>query len=151
MARPLRIEHPGGRYHVTARGNERRAIYRGDSDRFHFLELLAELNERFGSRVHAYVLLDNHFHLLLETPEPNLSRTMQWLGVSYSIWFNQRHGRAGHLFQGRFKAVVVEDDAGWQELARYEYGNSLARIATRFFCSIQRRRSGLGLARAVWR
>src|SRR5713226_9346510 len=104
MARPLRIERPGGRYHVTARGNERRAIYRNDRDRFHFMEVLAELPERYGVRVHAYALMDNHFHLLLETPEANLSRAMQWFNVSYCVWFNRRHQRAGHLFQGRFKA-----------------------------------------------
>src|SRR5678809_1245797 len=71
MARPLRIERPGGRYHVTARGNEGKAVYRADSDRFHFLELLGEATERFAVRIHAYVLMDNHFHLLVETPEPN--------------------------------------------------------------------------------
>jgi len=70
MARPLRLERPGGRYHVTARGNERKAIYRDDSDRAHFLELLGEATERFGIRVHAYVLMHNHYHLLVETPEP---------------------------------------------------------------------------------
>ena len=75
MARPWRIEIPGGRYHVTARGNERRTIFRNDRDRQRFVELVAALPERFGSRVHAYVLLPNHFHLLLETPEANLSRT----------------------------------------------------------------------------
>ena len=123
MARALRIERPGGRYHVTARGNERKPIYRDDSDRFHFLELLAEAIERFGIRVHAYVLMDNHFHQLIETPEANLSRTLQWLNVSYSVWFNRRHDRAGHLFQGRFKSVVVEDNAGWQEVARYIHLN----------------------------
>src|SRR5260370_1294251 len=128
MARALRIERPGGRYHVTARGNERKAIYRQDADRARFLQLLAELAERFGLRVHAYVLLDNHFHLLVETPEANLSRAMQWLNVSYSVWFNRRHDRVGHLFQGRFKAVVVEDDAGWQEVARYVHLNPV-RIA----------------------
>jgi REP element-mobilizing transposase RayT len=123
MARPLRIERPGGRYHITARGNERKAVYRGDSDRFHFLELLSEATERFGIRIHAYVLMDNHFHLLVETPEANLSRAMQWLNVSYSVWFNRRHNRAGHLFQGRFKSLVIEDDAGWQEVARYLHLN----------------------------
>jgi len=123
MARALRIERPGGRYHVTARGNERKAIYRQDADRAHFLELLAELPERFGLRIHGYVLMDNHFHLLVETPEANLSRAMQWLNVSYSVWFNRRHDRAGHLFQGRFQAVVVEEDAGWQEVARYVHLN----------------------------
>ena len=79
MARPLRIERVGGRYHATARGNERRNIFRDDTDRFHFLELLSEMPERFGSRLHAYVLMDNHFHLMIETPEANLSRSMQWL------------------------------------------------------------------------
>lgn len=123
MARALRIERPGGRYHVTARGNERKSIYRDDSDRTHFLELLAETTERFALRIHAYVLMDNHFHLLLETPEANLSRSLQWLNVSYSLWFNRRHDRVGHLFQGRFKSVVVEDDAGWQEVARYIHLN----------------------------
>jgi len=85
MARPLRIERPGGRYHVTTRGNEGQSIFRDDSDRFHFLGLLAELGERFGARVHAYVLMDNHLHLLLETPEASPSRAMQWLGISYSV------------------------------------------------------------------
>jgi putative transposase len=123
MARALRIERPGGRYHVTARGNERKPIYREDSDRAHFLELLAEATERFALRVHAYVLMDNHFHLQLETPEANLSRAVQWVNLSYSVWFNHRHDRVGHLFQGRFKSVVVEDDAGWQEVARYVHLN----------------------------
>ena len=123
MARALRLETPGGRYHITARGNERKAIYRQDADRFHFLELLGEATERFGIRVHGYVLMDNHFHLLLETPEANLSRAIQWLNVSYSLWFNRRHRRAGHLFQGRFKSVVIEEDAGWQEVARYIHLN----------------------------
>jgi putative transposase len=128
MARPLRFERPGARYHVTARGNERKPIFRDDSDRYHFLELLSDLAERFGVRIHAYVLMENHFHLLVETPEANLSRAMQWLGVSYSVWFNRRHDRVGHLFQGRFKALVVEDDAGWQEVARYVHLNPV-RIA----------------------
>ncbi len=123
MARPLRLERPGGRYHVTARGNERQALFREAADRCHFLELLGEMGERFGTRIHAYVLMPNHYHLLVETPEANLGRAMQWLGVSYSLWFNRRHHRAGHLFQGRYKALVVEDDAGWQEVARYVHLN----------------------------
>ena len=123
MARPLRIQRPNGRYHVTSRGNERRTIYRNDRDRQHFLELIAEMVERYGVQVHAYVLMDNHFHLLLQTPEANLSRAVQWLNVSYGVWFNRRHNRAGHLFQGRFKALIVERDAGWQEVARYVHLN----------------------------
>ncbi len=123
MARPLRIERVGGRFHATARGNERKDIFRDDTDRYHFLELLSEMPERFGVRLHAYALMSNHFHLLIETPEANLSRSMQWLGVSYSMWFNKRHRRAGHLFQGRFGACIVEDDHGWQEVARYVHLN----------------------------
>ena len=123
MARPLRIEVPGGRYHVTARGNERRDIFHDDRDRAHFLALLAELPARLGVAVHAYVLMPNHFHLLLETPEANVSRAGHWLNVSYSVWFNHRHQRSGHLFQGRFAAVILEDDAGFQEVGRYVHLN----------------------------
>lgn len=123
MARPLRLEFAGGRFHVTLRGNDRQVIFRQDADRYRFLKLLSELPERFGTRIHAYVLMNNHVHLLLETPEPNLSRTMQWLGVSYTMWYNVRHRRSGHLFQGRFKAFVVEDLHGWQEVARYVHLN----------------------------
>jgi len=144
MARALRIERLGGRYHVTARGNDRQAIFRNDADRLHFLELLAGLGARFGTRVHAYVLMDNHFHLLLETPEANLSRTMQWLGVSYSVWFNRRHQRAGHLFQGRFKAFLVENDSGWQEVARYVHLNPV-RVAGLDLSKQQRAASRAGI------
>ena len=123
MARALRIERAGGRYHVTARGNVRSDIYRDGGDRFHFLKLLSQLGEQFGARIHAYVLMDNHYHLLLETPEPNLSRAMHWLNAGYCVWYNRRHRRSGHLLQGRFGAFVVEDDAGWQEVARYIHLN----------------------------
>ncbi|HVM60546.1 MAG TPA: transposase, partial [Verrucomicrobiae bacterium] len=102
MARPLRVDVPGGWYHVTARGNERRAIFRDDEDRRRFLERVAQVTERCGVIVHAYVLMDNHYHLLVETPQANLSAAMQWLGVSYTVGFNRRHRRVGHLFQGRF-------------------------------------------------
>ena len=123
MARALRLQRLGGRDHVTARGNERKAIFRDDSDHFHFLELVGDLGERFGARVHAYALMDNHHHLLLETPEANLSRAMHWLNAGYCVWFNRRHQRDGHLLQGRFGAVIVQDDAGWQEVARYVHLN----------------------------
>ena len=123
MARPLRIDLAGGWYHVTSRGNERRAIYRDDQDRRHFLELLAELPDRFRVRVHGYVLMDNHYHLQLETPEANLSRAVQWLNVSYSVWFNRRHRRSGHLFQGRFKAVVTDTENWVVEVSRYLHLN----------------------------
>jgi putative transposase len=119
MARPLRIERAGGWYHVTSRGNERRAIYRDDRDRVHCCELLAETVARFGVRLHAYVLMDNHYHLVIELTEANLSRAIQWLNVSHSVWFNRRWRRSGHLFQGRFKSVVVNPQEWALELSRY--------------------------------
>jgi putative transposase len=112
MARTARIIVPGGWYQITARGIERRRIFKDDRDCLHFLELLAELTERFRLHLHAYVLMDNHYHLLVELPHPNLSRAMQWLNLSHTAWFNRRHSRVGYLFQGRFKSIVV-DPAGW--------------------------------------
>src|SRR5688572_1264065 len=108
MARPPRIERDGAWYHITARGTERRSIYIDERDRTHFCELLAELANRFAVRIHAYVLMPNHYHLLLETPHAGLSQAMQWLNVSYSVWFNRRHDRCGPLFQGRFKAIIFD-------------------------------------------
>ena len=123
MARPLRIEKAGGWYHVTGRGNERRPIYRDDRDRQHFCQLLAQMVDRFAIVLHAYVLMDNYCHLILELTEPNLSRAIQWLNVSYSGWFNRRHGRSGHLFQGRFKSVAVSPTEWGLELSRYVHLN----------------------------
>ena len=123
MARPLRIDVPGGWYHVTARGNERRAVFLDARDRDRFVGLLAELPGRFGVRVHAYVLMGNHWHTLIETPDANLSRVVQWVQVSYSVWFNRRHRRVGHLFQGRFKAIVFEaEELAWG-LSQYVHLN----------------------------
>lgn len=123
MARPLRVELAGGWYHVTARGNERRPIYRADADRMHFLELLGQLPDRFGVMVHAFVLMGNHYHLLVETPRANLSQAMHWLNASYCVWFNTRHRRAGHLLQGRFKAVVVDREEWGLGLSRHVHLN----------------------------
>lgn len=123
MSRPLRIERAGGWYHMTARGNERRPIFRDDRDRAHFCNLLGEMVNRFRVRLHAFVLMDNHYHLMVELTEPNLSRLGQWLNVSYSVWFNRRHGRSGHLFQGRFKSVVVDPVPWGLELSRYVHLN----------------------------
>jgi REP element-mobilizing transposase RayT len=117
MARPLRILVAGGWYHVTSRGNRREAIYRADTDRRRFLGLVAELPQRFGLEVHAFVLMDNHYHLVVRTPEPNLSEAMRWLHVSYSSRFNWAHGQCGHVFQVRYKALVVEDERGVVEVA----------------------------------
>ena len=123
VSRPLRIERAGGWYHVTARGNERRPIYRDARHRRHFCELLAELVPRFHLRLHCFVLMDNHYHLLLELREANLSRAAQWLNLSYSMGFNRRHGRSGHLFQGRFKSVAVSRDDWALALSRYVHLN----------------------------
>src|SRR5436305_10752031 len=108
MARPLRIDLKNGWYHVANRGNNRQAIYLDTRDRKHFLDLLGEMSGRYSVEVHAYVLMRNHYHLIVRTPEANLSSAIQWLNVAYSIWWNWRHGRSGHLFGGRFKAVLVE-------------------------------------------
>ncbi len=123
MARPIRIEYAGAVYHVTARGNERKAVFRDDDDRGCFTETLAECVERFGLVVHAYCLMPNHYHLIVETPRANLSVSLGWLQTAYSIRFNRRHGRAGHLFQGRFKALLVEADGYARELVRYVHLN----------------------------
>jgi REP-associated tyrosine transposase len=123
MARPLRIDRAVGWYHVTARGHERRAIFLDDADRRHFCQLLEEMVLRFRVRLHAYVLMDNHYHLLIEVTEPNLSRAAQWLNLSYSVWFNHKRGRSGHLFQGRFKSVIVDPLAWGLALSRYVHLN----------------------------
>jgi putative transposase len=144
MARPLRIDHAGGWYHLTARGNERRRIYRDDSDRSHFLELLEELVARFRWRLHVYVLMDNHYHLMVETPEGNLSAGMHWLQVSYSVWFNRRHNRVGHLFQGRFKAIVLDPDTWGVALSHYIHLNP-ARVVKLGLGKVARTRQRLGI------
>lgn len=119
MARPLRIEFPGALYHVTTRGNARRAIFKSDSDRWRFLEVLDDTAERHHWLVHAYCLMPNHYHLLVETPEGNLSAGMRRLNGVYTQRFNHRNNQVGHLFQGRFKAILVEKDAYFLELCRY--------------------------------
>lgn len=119
MARPLRIEFPGAVYHVTSRGNALQEIYLDEADRGAFLEVLAEVVERFDWLCHAYCLMSNHYHLLVETVEPSLSRGMRQLNGVYTQRFNRRHGRVGHLFQGRFKAILVEKEAYLLELCRY--------------------------------
>lgn len=119
MARPLRIEFAGATYHVTSRGNERRAIFRTDRDRKAFLAFLGRAATRFGWSVTAYVLMCNHFHIVVHTPQPNLSRGMQWLNGSYAAWYNHRHTRSGHLFQGRFHAFLIEKETYFAQVLRY--------------------------------
>lgn len=130
---------------MTSRGQERQAIFRDDQDHVHFLELLKKTVERYQVRIHAYVLMTNHYHLIVETPEANLSRAMQWLNVSYGVWFNRRHGRIGHLMQGRFKAIVLES-AGWGlELSVYIHLNSV-RVAGLGLSKPARKAESAGLA-----
>ncbi|MCG6897893.1 MAG: transposase [Thiocapsa sp.] len=119
MARPLRIELAGALYHVTSRGDHREAIYRDDQDRLAWLELLGATCRRFNWRCHAYCEMNNHYHFVVETAEANLSKGMRQLNGLYTQQINRRHGLAGHLFQGRFKAILVERDAYLMELARY--------------------------------
>ncbi len=119
MARPLRIDVAGALHHVTCRGNERRSIFRSNRDRETFLELLAEAVKRFRWSVTAWVLMTNHFHLVIQTPEANLSRGMQWLNGTYADWFNRRHDRSGHLFQGRFKSFIIDSETYFAEVLRY--------------------------------
>jgi REP element-mobilizing transposase RayT len=119
MARPLRLTYPGALYHVTARGNARQPIYLADEDRRLFLAVLAQVVERCAWRCHAYCLMDNHYHLLIETPRGNLSVGMRHVNGIYTQRFNRRHGRVGHLFQGRFKAILVERESYLLELCRY--------------------------------
>ena len=109
MARKLRLQYPGAVYHVLNRGDRREAIVRDDQDRQRFLETLAEACGKTGWRVHAYCLMPNHFHLVLETPQANLVAGMKWFLGTYTRRFNQRHQLSGHLFSGRYKALVVDD------------------------------------------
>lgn len=119
MARPLRLLYPGALYHVTARGNARQAIYTDDADRQMFLSVLEDVVTRYHWLCHAYCLMDNHYHLLIETPEESLSTGMRQVNGVYTQRFNRRHGREGHVLQGRFKAILVERESYLLELCRY--------------------------------
>ncbi len=123
MARPLRIEFPGAMYHVIVRGNERKAVFRDDADREDYLRRLARYREKFGFRLLAYCLMNNHVHLAIEAGNDPLSRIMAGLQSSYTQYFNRRHGRVGHLFQGRYKAFLIEKDRYALALLRYLHEN----------------------------
>jgi len=123
MVRPPRIEYEGACYHVTSRGNDRQAVFFSNRDYRKFLGYLAAAKEKFGCVIHAYVLMTNHYHLVVETPRPNLGRVMHFLNGSYTIYVNVKHRRGGHLFQGRFKALIVDRDACLLELTRYIHLN----------------------------
>jgi REP-associated tyrosine transposase len=123
MARPLRIEYPGALYHVTSRGNERKRIFSAKTDYNQFKRYLKKAEEKYGCLLHCYTLMLNHTHLIVETPDGNLSQVMQYLNGSYTSFFNHRTGRSGHLFQGRYKAILVEVDSYLLQLSRYIHLN----------------------------
>jgi REP element-mobilizing transposase RayT len=125
MARAWRIEYEGALYHVLSRGNERQDIVLNDNDRRLFLDTAGQMCERFEIDLFAYVLMDNHYHILFRTNRANLCRSMQWFGATYTKRFNLRHSRSGHLFQGRFKNMLIQNDAYLTQLSYYIHRNPL--------------------------
>lgn len=123
MGRALRIEYPGAHYHVTSRGNERKEVFRSQKDREQFLSYLESAVNRYGAVIHAYCLMTNHYHLLIETPDGNLAKIMQHINGAYTNYFNMKRKRSGHLFQGRYKAIVIEADEYAAQLSRYIHLN----------------------------
>lgn len=123
MARPLRIQYPGAFYHVTSRGNERRNVFRTNRDRKRFLSYLESATQRYGAEIHGFCLMNNHYHLLIETPGANLSQIMHHINSAYTMYFNVKYERVGHLFQGRYKAILVDVDEYAKELSRYIHLN----------------------------
>ena len=123
MARPLRITYPGAFYHVTSRGNERKNVFKNKRDREKFLEYFESATKRYDAVIHVFCLKDNHYHLLLETPSGNLPQIMQHINGAYTTYFNVKRGRSGHLFQGRYKAILVDIDEYAKELSRYIHLN----------------------------
>ncbi len=131
MARAQRIEYEGAVYHVTVRGNERRAIFQDDADRERFLRILGESVGQFEVRLYLFCLMSNHLHLVVETPRANLGQFMHRLQTAYTVYFNRRHKRCGHLMQGRYGARLVEKDAYILRLSRYVHLNPVFTAAAR--------------------
>ncbi len=123
MARQLRIEYEGAFYHITSRGNQRSQIFLDKKDRLHFIDILKRTKDRYGYLLHAYVLMDNHYHLLIETPHANIKQIMQNINTSYTVYANIKHKRCGHLFQGRYKSFIVDKESYLLELGRYIHLN----------------------------
>ena len=123
MVRPLRIQYPGAVYHVTSRGNEQKAIFSDDVDRARFLDILRQSVETYQIKLHGFVLMMNHFHLQLETPLGNLGEFMRHFNITYTSHYNRRHKRSGHLYQGRYKSVLVDRDAYMSQVSRYIHLN----------------------------
>jgi len=125
LARPLRIEYPGAFYHVMHRGNGGSDIFKSIRDREKLFEYFGKAVERYNLKIHTYCLMTNHYHLLIETPQPNLSQALRWINGSYAMYFNRKRGRSGHLFQGRFKAILVDADEYLKHLSRYIHLNPI--------------------------
>jgi len=125
MSRPWRIEYEGALYHLLSRGNEHGKIFKDEQDRDGFLEAVGEMSQRFDLDIFAYVLMNNHYHLLVRTRRANLKKAMHWFGTTYTLRFNRRHLRSGHLFQGRYKSIIVENDAYLLQLSYYIHRNPL--------------------------
>ena len=129
MARPLRIEYEGAFYHVTARGNEQKRIYFNKTDYGKFREYLEGAREKYGCLIHVYVFMTNHYHMIIETPNANISKIMHFINGSYTTYINKKRDRSGHLFQGRYKAILIDRDNYLLELSRYIHLNPVrARI-----------------------
>ena len=125
MARPLRIVFPGAFYHITSRGNEQRVIFKSQRDRKKFLSYLESATQRYDALIHAYCLMDNHYHLLIETPSGNLPQIMRHINGAYTTYFNVKRKRSGHLLQGRYNAILVDRDIYAKELSRYIHLNPI--------------------------
>lgn len=123
MARPLRIQYPGAVYHITCRGNERKEIFKDDTDRQTFLETLIQSAKTYNPKLFSYILMENHFHLLIETPLGNLGEFMRHFNITYTGYYNRRHKRVGHLYQGRYKSILVDKEPYLSILSRYIHLN----------------------------
>jgi len=147
MSRPLRIEYAEAVYHVTSRGNARRPIFKDDKDREMLLNILEEVNDRYHWLCHAYCLMNNHYHLVIETPDGNLSKGMRQLNSVYTMRFNRRHGSVGHVFQGRYKAILIQKESHLLEVCRYVVLNpvraKVVRIPERWRWSSYRATGGI--------
>ncbi|MBI4838064.1 MAG: transposase [Nitrospirae bacterium] len=127
----MRIEYEGALYHIAARGNEGNPIYRGAGDYKKFLEILSKLPLRYGIILHGYVLMENHYHLLIETPKSNITKAMHWLNAVYTAYFNRKHNRVGHLLQGRYKGLLIEKERYLVAVSRYIHLNPVRAMMAR--------------------
>lgn len=125
MPRTARITYPGATYHVYARGNEKKTIFKSDADKLKFINILSKVKKTIDFDIYAYVLMPNHYHILLRDPKESLGKIMQLINTAYAVYANWKHKRTGHLFQGRFSSIIVEDDDYFLELTRYIHLNPM--------------------------